>query len=331
MALKKLLTDPQNFRFYQGGQGHTSNDGTFGQKSIKYGNDRFDGANSGQPYITVGIPDNLTPGTTDFLQRGGINVIRDTAADVQRIAKMFADTKSPNGLLFIAKQQLLSRTAPRTQTSGLLNEGIYSPLNTLAQVGVVAFGGHLNKQGLNPFAGTGANSDNPNLYFNTVKPNPNNPLESTTTNRLVTLWRSNNNDNPETINGIKYNPGRKEGKILLSYSGGPNSFLGIGPTNIFLSQGSRTLLTLDPKSITTNSLAGNNVWVYSSKLLTTPYQSQTLPPVITEVESSNKQGSISSPKIQDFRKLLKRNLQEIEAKIAEDSGATPLSPDPNRT
>jgi hypothetical protein len=63
-------------------------------------------------------------------------------------------------LLFIAKQQLLSRTAVRTQTSGILNEGIYSPLNTLAQAGVSAFGGHLNKQGINPFSQTGAYSNN---------------------------------------------------------------------------------------------------------------------------------------------------------------------------
>ena len=85
-------------------------------KSLRYGNDRIGGGNSGQPYITTDIPDEISPyiGTTDFLLRGGINTVADSLEDVKRLGKMFADTKSPNGLLFIAKQQLLSRTAVRT-------------------------------------------------------------------------------------------------------------------------------------------------------------------------------------------------------------------------
>jgi hypothetical protein len=101
----------------------------------------------GQPYITTDIPDRIGPyiGTTDFLLRGGVNAITDSLEDIKRLGKMFADTRSPNGLLFIAKQQLLSRTAVRTQTSGVLNEGGYSPLNTLAEAGLVAFGGHVKQ------------------------------------------------------------------------------------------------------------------------------------------------------------------------------------------
>jgi len=222
MPLLKILTDPQNFRFYSGGQGYTSNSTSFGQKSIKYGNDRLNSANSGQPYITVGIPGDYSQGdktrleqyigTKDFLLRGGptgtiLNSFTDvknliglnSVSDFLRIGKMFFDTKSPNGLFFTIKQQLLSRTAVRTQASGILNEGIYDPLNTLAQVGVVAFGGHLNKQGGNPFANTGAYSNNNNLYFNVVKPNPNSPGESTTNNRLVKLLELTNNQ----ISGTK--------------------------------------------------------------------------------------------------------------------------------
>ena len=103
-------------------------------KSLRYGNDRIGSGDSGQPYITTAIPDRIGPyiGTTDFLLRGGTNATRDSITDVQRLGKMFKDTKSPNGLLFIAKQQLLSRTAVRTQTSRILNEGGYSPLNTLS-------------------------------------------------------------------------------------------------------------------------------------------------------------------------------------------------------
>ena len=75
-------------------------------KSLRYGNDRVNGGNSGQPYITTPIPDRIGPyiGTTDFLLRGGINAVRDTAADVERLTKMFRDTKSPNGILFTVKQ-----------------------------------------------------------------------------------------------------------------------------------------------------------------------------------------------------------------------------------
>ena len=38
-------------------------------KSLRFGNDRIGGGNSGQPYITTNIPDEISPyiGTTDFL------------------------------------------------------------------------------------------------------------------------------------------------------------------------------------------------------------------------------------------------------------------------
>jgi hypothetical protein len=190
-------------------------------KSLRYGNDRIGGANSGQPYITTDIPDRIGPyiGTTDFLLRGGVNAVTDSLEDIKRLGKMFADTKSPNGLLFIAKQQLLSRTAVRTQTSGVLNEGVYSPLNTLAEAGLVAFGGHVNKQGINPFADTGAYSNNINLYGVRVKPNPNAPEESTLNNRLVKIYNE-----KQAVKNLNPN--------VLSYTGGPGSILGVGNTNI---------------------------------------------------------------------------------------------------
>lgn len=200
-------------------------------KSLRYGNDRIGGGNSGQPYITTNIPNNISPyiGTTDFLLRGGIRATQDSLVDVARLGKMFIDTKSPNGILFTAKQQLLSRTASRTQTSGLLNEGVYTPLSTLAQAGVVVFGGHLNKQGLNPFEGTGAYSPNPSLYFNAVKPNPNAPEVSTASNRLVQLFELTNNKIPgEKKKGVTLNNGIN----VMTYTGGPDSNLGIGNTGI---------------------------------------------------------------------------------------------------
>jgi hypothetical protein len=312
-------------------------------KSLRYGNDRIGGGNSGQPYITTNIPDNISPyiGTTDFLQRGGINVVRDTATDVERIAKMFTDTKSPNGILFTAKQQLLSRTAVRTQTSGLLNEGTYSPLNTLAQTGVIAFGGHLNKQGINPFADTGAYANNEALYGVRVK-----PTQQPADNRLVQLTFGATDQRSINLNGVRLN----NGVNVMTYTGGPGSNLGAGSTGIRYSPTSKTLLTLAPKQINNLQIysdTGENEWTYSSQLIANPYYANVTiidnyiasSPGLTELNGdlvfsstskettlSNRQGSIASPKIQDFRKVLRNTLQGTAQKSAIDSGATPDAP-----
>ena len=315
-------------------------------KSLRYGNDRIGGGNSGQPYITTNIPDRIGPyiGTTDFLLRGGINAVTDSITDVRRLGKMFTDTKSPNGLLFIAKQQLLSRTAVRTQTSGILNEGAYSPLNTLAEAGLVSTGGHLVKQGLNPFAGTGAYSNNGNLYFNKVNPNPNDLLGSTLNNRLVELLNLNSN----TINGTKKNGTTLNNGInVMTYTGGPGSILGIGNTGIrYQNEKYRTFLTKSDK----NASFSNNTWVYNSSLVNTPFESSlpsfdplsfdpfgpfnstSLLSNLIQQPSQNSiinEGGVASPNIQDFRKILRKKLgtTTTESKTATNSGATPESPD----
>jgi hypothetical protein len=195
-------------------------------KSLRYGKDTPGGGDSGQPYIKKTIPRVFVGASEDFLLRGGINAVIDSLTDVARLAKMFIDTKSPNGLLFIAKQQLLSRTAVRTQTSGILNEGIYSPLNTLAQAGVVAFGGHLNKQGINPFAQTGAYANNEALYNTRVK-----NTQETSENRLIRIYSSITNNTSATIDKTTYNQ-NDAGVNIITYTGGPDSILGIGNTNI---------------------------------------------------------------------------------------------------
>ena len=126
-------------------------------KSLRFGNDRVHSGNSGQPYIQSPIPEGDTSvlPSQDFILRGGLYTARDSAEDVVRLGKYFTDLRNPSGLLFVAKQNLLSRTAVRTQAStGLLNEGAYTPLSTLAQASVSAFGLHFNKQGLNPIPGT---------------------------------------------------------------------------------------------------------------------------------------------------------------------------------
>jgi hypothetical protein len=280
-------------------------------KSLRYGNDRVYGGNSGQPYITSNIPDDISPyiGTTDFLLRGGINVVRDSATDILRLGKMFADVKSPNGLLFIAKQQLLSRTSVRTQTSGILNEGIYSPLNTLAEAGLVAFGGHLNKQGINPFADTGAYANNENLYDVKVNPFRNNEA-TTATNRLAELLRGSSQGR-----SINYDGDRvvlNNGINIMTYVGGPGSTLGIGKTGIRYSPSSQTPLTKYPNTINPTQLSsdtGQNDWTYSSKL-------------IAEQPKAIEGNGIATPKVQDFRAVLRAKLQGSAQKAADQSGAT---------
>jgi hypothetical protein len=200
-------------------------------KSLKFGNDQFDGGSSNQPYIQTPIPDEFGEYgflNQDFILRGGSRAITDSLIDVKRLGKYFTDTKNPSGFLFIIKQNLLSRIAVRTQTSGLLNEGIYTPLSTLTQAGVNAFGIHVNKQGLNPFNGIGSLR----TYTDVINPELGEAfsIKSIDKNRLVLLAGSKITDtlsaNPLTT-GISPLP-----TDILTYSGGPGSDLGIGKTNI---------------------------------------------------------------------------------------------------
>jgi len=232
-------------------------------KSLRYSGDTLGGGTSNQPYIKAKIPDgfnNLQNANNDFILRGGILAARDSAVDILRLGKMFTDTKSPSGLLFIAKQQLLSRIAVRTQTSGkLLNEGVYSPLSTLAQAGVVAFGGHLNKQGINPFAGTGAFSNNDSLYGVRVKYNQ--PAEE---NRLALLANTKIDFKPIRLaNGVILN----DGVNIMTYPGGPGAPLGIGKTGIRYAS---------PEQLTGLSNIKNSTGQFFGPLTWTPKQNSSL-------------------------------------------------------
>lgn len=282
-------------------------------KSLRYGKDTLGGGDSGQPYVQTPIPDSFNDlgANEDFILRGGINAAKDSLTDIKRLGKMFTDTKSPNGLIFISKQQILSRTAVRTQTSGILNEGNYSPLNTLSQAGVVAFGGHLNKQGQNPFAQTGAYAVNDALYNTKV-----NKFIPKSENRLVNLYDLNSNGiNGENKDGTTLNNGIN----VITYTGGPGSILGVGNTNIRYSLSSQTPLTKNPKSFNFTTSAdslGQNDWAFSTELI------ELQPDNTAEYGASN-------PKIQDFRQVLRDKLGKTttDSIKATDSGATSLSQD----
>ena len=188
-------------------------------KSLKFGKDRADGGDSGQPYIKNPIDKSILPQSEDFLLRGGLNAPLDAATDMKRLTKWFFDLKSPSGILFTAKQNLLSRTAVATQASGNsspnswtkspLNEGIYTPLSTISQAGIGFLGNHVDKQGLISL--------------------------TTYTDRIKNIIGKEDGENNRLVDFLnKKQTGTSSGDIsdLYHYSGGPGSTLGIGKTHI---------------------------------------------------------------------------------------------------
>ena len=207
-------------------------------RDLKFGRDRVDGGSSNQPYVQSDIPaldkepEGLGYLSQDFVVRGGLKAVTNSVKDVERLSKYFSDIRNPSGLLFIAKQNLLSRLSVKTQTSDLiLNDGIYSSLSTLATAGGSAvLGLHTDKQIRL------SDKYESKVYESKVKGN----VEWKNNSRLFQLQNSIvNNKNDYTlggigignskIGGIKLNP---DPSILLKYGGGPESPLGIGNTNI---------------------------------------------------------------------------------------------------
>jgi hypothetical protein len=154
-------------------------------KSLRYGKDRPFGGSSNQPYVTrdIDVKDSEVgrTGGPDFLLRGGTLVPQRVKNDVSRITQMLFDFKSPNGPLFIAKQNVLSLTSNnfkagfetlslRKRQEGLSSiakdidsigtfvsnnigfdkNNVYNPLSTIAQTAGGFLGLHLEKQGLLP-------------------------------------------------------------------------------------------------------------------------------------------------------------------------------------
>jgi hypothetical protein len=262
-------------------------------KSLRFGKDRVGGGSSGQPYRTKPIPNSLSDtdvtGGPDFLLRGGTLVVNRTVDDVSRLAKMFIDFKSPNGILYTAKQLLLSRSNVQTQASPTaFNNGIYLPTSTVAQAGVNALGIHLNKQGIDP---TGLVAKKGIL----VQPNYSNHLESIKNdNRLIELKN-------KKINQISTNPNE-----LRSYSGGPGSILGtIGRTRIGRDSNTRdafdilklgdlfpaqNVITMDYEQIEAQNSSRNNPQVQDFRTFLTPPNTQysNLPKTLDYSDPSNR-------------------------------------------
>jgi hypothetical protein len=135
------------------------NNGVTSLKSIPFGGDQPGGGSSKQPYIRKSINQKQQNPAyyNEFIIRGGIEAPLSAFEDATRLTKYFLDVQNPQGLLFIAKQNILSRVGVKTEAAkglgyagGAINEGIYTPLSTVGQALVGFTGTHLNKQGLDP-------------------------------------------------------------------------------------------------------------------------------------------------------------------------------------
>ena len=222
-------------------------------KSLRYGSDRRDQGSSNQPYVTTPIPNGEGPGLgdVDFLLRGGSLLPASVVNDVSRLTQMMFDFKSPNGVLFTVKQNALSRSAVNqmavANNSSVvnlgknsnrlpLNNGIYLPTSTLAQAAVNPLGGHLLKQGINPFASTNdiANGNSLSTGFGDLFP-LSNPLYI---DSVAQDERQTNVKSSRLIQFLDNKISSSDGNQtnLYSYSGGPGSTLGVGKTNILMSK-----------------------------------------------------------------------------------------------
>ena len=270
-------------------------------KTLPYGYDKpGKGANNGtlgQPFIIkdhtkVTTEELGKTGGPDVLVRGGSLVPARSVEDASRLTQLFAET--PAGRFFTTKQNILSRTGtdidggypllafPLKIANGPLNEGIYSPLNTLAQVFLKAGGIHLYKQGLNPFTGGPK-------YETMIAPvgAEEAGIRNKNLNRLIYLYRG----DLTTPGKITTQSGNND-NILFKYDGGPGSFLGIGKTVI--------------DRFTKTQFLGTKVNLINSRGYSTFSQAQIASAVVQPAVGDN-----ADTLVQDFRKSLDKKPYSI--------------------
>jgi len=244
-------------------------------RSLQYGSDTIGGGNSGEPYITTAIPPanqqqvestSIWNSDSGLIRGGFVGATRASATDFVRIGKFLKDP--PRGPMFIIKQVGLQLSnpqleAPRGAGSTLNNilQGNFSTLfgggdnfnanigatriynggiNTLLQVPLNAFGGHIVRHGLLPIESESAKYEN--VAFN------NNQADQGKNNRLVRL------------------KGKLESNInanIAKYISGPGSLDGIGTTTIqryyFTLNNKQYIPLTEPLRITQSGLNENNI------------------------------------------------------------------------
>jgi len=246
-------------------------------KNLSFGSDRPGQESSSEPYVVAPIPQGeIPPNSPDFILRNassnilqfGFNIKKDDndstpvkpdsiLGDLKRITKFFFKKgiiPTTKGLLFTIKQNLLEFQSPSIpENSDLflgednLLKNIYLPSSTIAQVAVNAFGGHLNKTGLNPFSLSYYQGGDKTRYYGFISNKENN---TSVKNRLSLLrfFKLYNAAPPEfadppegssqlstktnavilnilpSINLLKGN-GNNAKDTILQYLGGPGDFL----------------------------------------------------------------------------------------------------------
>ena len=243
-------------------------------RSLQYGNDTIGGGNSGEPYITTAIPPalqqqvdstNIWNSDSGLIRGGFVGATRASVTDFIRIGKFFKDP--PRGPLFIIKQVGLQLSNPQLEAprgaGAVLNnvlQGNFSTLfgggdnfnanigatriynggiNTLLQVPLNAFGGHIIRHGLLPIESESTKYEN--VAYN------NNLADEGANNRLVRLKAK-----------LEPDPNAD----IARYISGPGSLDGIGITTIpryydTLTNNTRPYIPLDtPLSI---DQSGNNL------------------------------------------------------------------------
>ncbi len=208
-----------------------------------YGRDTIGGGDSGEPYFTQIIPPaeqqqvdstNIWNSDNGLIRGGFEGATRASAIDFIRIGKFFKDP--PRGPLFITKQVGLQLSNPQLETKqgsvlGNLLQGNFSSalglggnfsadlgstriynlgINTLAQVPLNAFGGHIIRHGALPIQSEDTKYQNVAITNDKSEPEGKN-------NRLVKL-KGKLNGNANTV--------------IKSYIGGPGSTDGLGVTTI---------------------------------------------------------------------------------------------------
>jgi len=220
--------------------------------SLKFGNDRPGGGSSRQPFVKGksldkriakdGIETLGRTGGPDMFIRGGFQVASSVADDLLRLGKYFTTVR---GGLFLVQQNALSAIGTRIYggypiaitgpNSARLNDGVYTPLSTLAAATGNAFGYHPNKQGVD-FTGTSTTLSRPE-YINLVKGN----LEGLTVEGL-SINLPKNNRLVNLYNNKIIDPNGSTSNELFSYKGGPGIGVESGLKTIIKTASDRTPL-----------------------------------------------------------------------------------------
>jgi len=206
-------------------------------KSLRFGNDRPGGGDSGQPFIQTPIPDQVPPvsavGDLYNISTVGPTIPIQGLADTQRIARFL---KSSAGQMFIERQQYLQLANPDIQSGKEVAIGgpvglgflgatrIYNGSNTLAQVSVQGSGYHYDRHGYTPVNSYRSTYD----YVVTPTEGNDNPQRLVTlyNTKIANLQTGTTAQDANELN-ISSNP-----TLLIQYDGGPNSIGGIGSTVI---------------------------------------------------------------------------------------------------